>query len=204
MLLLFFVPAVAKLKSLCYNTFRKAPTRGLSTQTNTQTKRRGFVANSNKGNKQMKELVTNQEFSDCICTHRYNLEKPYQKPEYLRLITALFGYDITKGLTSAMSDDKIYWTIIERFRDIENDKVVLATIGSVLQICETLATPPRDTNQPAENLDFEKFCSIVQRLYGCDLRGYNYGEVGDFRYHVMAYLKGRTQKERNEEQKQKD
>lgn len=158
----------------------------------------------------MKELIAtakNQEFSDCICTHRYNLEKPYQKPEYLRLITALFGYDITKGLTTAMSDDKIYWTIMERFRDSENDKVVLATIGSVLQICATLATPPRDTNQPAENLDFEKFCSTVQRLYGCDLRGYDYGEVGDFRYHVMAYLKGRStkeRKERNEERKKKD
>lgn len=149
------------------------------------------------------DYIRNREFDECICTHRYNLEKPYQKPEYLRLITALFGYDITKGLTTAMSDEKIYWTIMERFRDSENDKIVLATIGSVLQICATLATPPRDTNQPAENLDFEKFCSTVQRLYGCDLRDYNYGEVGDFRYHVMAYLKGRSTKDRVEEQKQK-
>ena len=147
--------------------------------------------------------IRNREFDECISTHRYNLEKPYQKPEYLRLITALFGYDITKGLSASMSDDKIYWTIMERFRDSENDKVVLATIGSVLQICATLATPPRDTNQPAENLDFEKFCSTVQRLYGCDLRGYDYGEVGDFRYHVMAYLKGRTQKERDDVEKTK-
>ena len=143
--------------------------------------------------------MRNREFNECISTLKYEMDAPYKKKEYLRLITALFGYDITKGLSASMSDDKIYLTLMERFRDSENDKVVLATIGSVLQICATLATPPRDPNQPAEGLDFEKFCSSVQRLYGCDLRGYDYGEVGDFRYHVMAYFKGRSTKERNEE-----
>lgn len=152
----------------------------------------------------MKALLStakSQEFSDCIWTHHYNLGKPYQKPEYLRLITALFGYDITKGLTSAMSDDKIYQTIMERFRDSENDKVVLATIGSTLQICTTLATSPKNANTgEGAKFDFEKFRCFVKRLYGCDLSGYDYDEIGDFRYHVMAYLKGRTQKERDEEE----
>ena len=136
-----------------------------------------------------------QEFMDCICSHRAD----YRKPEFIRLLTALFGYDITKGLDSSVSETKLWWTVADRFDNCENDKVVLATIGSVLQICETLAWQklPGRTGE----LDFIKFCEYVKRLYGCDLSGYS-PSVGDFRYHVMAYLKGRTTKERNEKQMQ--
>ena len=148
-----------------------------------------------------------QEFSECLCCHNNETRAFCGKAAYLRLLTALFGYDLTKGLTSATSDDKIYWTIRERFRDSENDKVVLATIGSTLQICETLSQKSLLDNEAktaeAERIAFEKFCGFVRRLYGCDLSGYNKNDIEDFRYHVMAYLKGRTQKERNEEQKTK-
>ena len=133
---------------------------------------------------------------DCFYSHKPD----YRKPEFIRLMTALFGYDLTKGLDSSVSDNKLWWTIADRFDNIENDKVVLATIGSVLQICETLAWQKLPGRTGV--LDFNKFCEFVKRLYGCDLSGYSQS-VGDFRYHVMAYLKGRSTKERNEEQKQK-
>lgn len=143
--------------------------------------------------------VQNREFSACISKHQCEMSAQYRKPEFLRLITALFGYDITKGLTSSTSNEKIYWTIMERFRDSENDKVVLATIGSTLQICTTLATTPKnDETGKCEKFDFARFCGFVKRLYCCDLRGYDYGEIGDFRYHVMSYLKGRSAMERGE------
>ena len=143
--------------------------------------------------------VQNREFSSCISKHQYDMSARYRKPEYLRLMTALFGYDITKGLDSSTSSEKIYWTLMERFRDSENDKVVLATIGSTLQVCKTLATTPKnDERDECEKFDFVKFCGFVKRLYGCDLSWYNYGEIGDFRYHVMAYLKGRSAIERGE------
>lgn len=149
-----------------------------------------------------------EEFSECLCCHNNVTRACYGKAAYLHLLTALFGYDITKGLTSETSDDKIYWTIMKRFRDSENDKVVLATIGSTLQICKTLSQKDILDNEAktadAEQIAFEKFCGFVRRLYGCDLSGYNKNEIEDFRYHVMAYLKGRTQKERDEDRKKKN
>ena len=130
-----------------------------------------------------------QEFMDCFYSHKPD----YRKPEFIRLLTALFGYDITKGLDSSVSDNKLWWTVADRFDNCENDKVVLATIGSVLQICETLAWQKLPGRTGV--LDFNKFCEYVKRLYGCDLSGYSQS-VGDFRYHVMAYLKGRSNQER--------
>lgn len=142
----------------------------------------------------------NEEFSDCIYRHFHDTRALLGMSEYLRLITALFGYDITKGLTPSTSEKQILHTIPQRFRDCENDKVVIATIGSVLQICKTLATTPLG-EQGAGTLDFKKFCSYVSRLYGCDLHGYDANAIEDFRYHVMAYLKGRKEQERADGQK---
>ena len=172
-----------------------------------------YNIHTNKGNKQ--KMKTNEseyesnsqgpcgrvdypyhsEFCECIDIHNVETGALCGKPAFLRLITALFGYDITKGMTSSMSDGKIRQLLAERFRETDNDKVVLATIGSTLQICATLATNPLG-GQEAGHMDFKKFCGFVKRLYGCDLSGYDPTEIQDFRYHVMAYLKGRTLKER--------
>lgn len=145
-------------------------------------------------------LPQNVEFFDCILGHHNDTRALKGIVEYLHLVTALFGYDITKGLTSSTSEGKMLQTIMDRFCDSENDKVVLATIGSVLSICKILATIPLG-EQNAGYMDFSKFCDFVSRLYGCDLSGYNPSEIQDFRYHVMAYLKGRTEAEREKKAK---
>ena len=113
--------------------------------------------------------------------------------EYLRNLTALIGYDITKGLNPEnMDNDTISDKISYRFDDVRNDKVVLANIGSVLQICKMLATS-QYPGQPGEgdNCDFDvlKFYEFVKKLYGVDLNGHG-NWIKDYRFHVMSYLKG--------------
>ena len=113
--------------------------------------------------------------------------------EYLRNLTALVGYDITKGLnTECMDNDTISDKISHRFDDVRNDKVVLANIGSVLQICKMLATS-QYPGQPGEgdNCDFDvlKFYEFVKKLYGVDLNGHG-NWIKDYRFHVMSHLKG--------------
>lgn len=152
---------------------------------------------------QNKGYPENREFYACL--DKWDAEtKPiyHGMTDYVRILTALFGYDLTKKLTGDDSEWRIKTTVHERFCNPENDKVVLATIGSVLQICKILSSkliPQSETVPQARvEFDFEKFCQFVERLYGCNLRGHTHHEVGDFRYHVMAYLKGRSAMERGE------
>ena len=144
----------------------------------------------------------NMEFWKCISRH-YDDTGAFKdvmgafkgNSAFLRLVTALFGYDITKGVSSSDPSGSMLTNILQKFGDSDNDKVVLASIGSTLQICATLATPVLG-GPGAGQMNFKLFCSFVERLYGCDLSDYDPDEIKDFRYHVMAFLKGRSSKER--------
>ena len=139
----------------------------------------------------------NTEFWECISRHHDDTGAFKGNSAFLRLVTALFGYDITKGVSSSDPSGSMLTNIMQKFRDSDNDKVVLASIGSTLQICATLATPVSRPDAPiAEQMNFRLFCGFVERLYGCDLSDYDPDEIKDFRYHVMAFLKGRSSKER--------
>ena len=107
--------------------------------------------------------------------------------EYLRNLTALLGYDITKGLSPETDLETINEKIINRFDDVRNDKVVLANVGSILQVCKLLST----SCYPGQQCEFDDayFRKLVNRLYDTNLGEYG-SEIKDFRYHVMSHLKG--------------
>ena len=164
----------------------------MNAQTSMQT---GAQKGKFRENAAIESYMPHREYWDCINRHYGENDKL----DFLHLATALFGYDITKGMTVNMTKDKILGCMWERFGnvavDMDNDKVVLASIGSTLQICATLATPVPGANG-AGQMNFKLFCGFVERLYGCDLSDYDPVEIDDFRYHVMAFLKGRSSRER--------
>jgi len=57
-----------------------------------------------------------------------------------RNITALFGYDVTKNVNFNRELYMVVQDVMEKFKDVRNDKTTVAVIGSVLQICKMLAT----------------------------------------------------------------
>lgn len=119
--------------------------------------------------------------------------------EFIRNVTALIGYELTKNINTDNYSkfDKIKDVVVSRFDDAMTDKVVLATIGSILQVCKMLACEVRSVAPDTPNhkdsyvieFDRDKFNGFVKKLYGVDISGYP-EHVKDFRYHVMAYLNG--------------
>ena len=119
--------------------------------------------------------------------------------EFIRNVTALIGYELTKNINTDNYSkfDKIKDVVVSRFDDTVTDKVVLATIGSILQVCKMLACEVRSVAPDTPNhkdgyvieFDRNKFNGFVKKLYGVDISGYP-EHVKDFRYHVMAYLNG--------------
>lgn len=119
--------------------------------------------------------------------------------EFIRNVTALIGYELTKNINTDNYSkfDKIKDVVVSRFDDTVTDKVVLATIGSILQVCKMLACEVRSVAPDTPNnkdgyvieFDRDKFNGFVKKLYGVDISGYP-EHVKDFRYHVMAYLNG--------------
>ena len=119
--------------------------------------------------------------------------------EFIRNVTALIGYELTKNINTDNYSkfDKIKDVVVSRFGDATNDKVALATVGSILQVCKMLACEVRSVAPDTPNhkdgyvieFDRDKFNGFVKKLYGVDISGYP-EHVKDFRYHVMAYLNG--------------
>lgn len=140
---------------------------------------------------EMSDLLNRIKYQSEYGSRSTSLNK-YWNDEFLRNVTALIGYDLVKNVSTKDSTLMIN-RIVDNFDDITNDKVVLNSIGSVLQVCKMLATSLEDDMF----FDFAKFCDMVKKLYDVDLSDHG-EEIKDYRYHVMAYLKGRTRKERLE------
>ena len=123
-----------------------------------------------------------------------NLKLSKKETDYLALKTevALFG-------KSLFLDKEKSSRFRAEWMNPENDKEVFNTISNVLVVCRYLAldyTPVEEAPNGTVctvKFNFEKFCAMVERLYGCDLRGYDPDQVRCFDYHVLAYLKGGRQ-----------
>ena len=130
-------------------------------------------------------------------------------------VTALFGYDITKGVAFEPDGfgpwtalDKAINTFTSRFLDANNDKVTLMSIGNVLQMCKLLGMciNPFDTNEemptgksmlmnlliPTFGGDKLHFDEVTYNELRGTISKWNPHSLEELKFHVMAHLKSPT------------